>query len=116
MFKKIAAIAIVPLIAACSTTSPEVRLAQHQNQCAAYGFRSGTEAYANCMMQMDLASKAEDSASKERIRNGLLAVSQSLTPRRPITCNTYGTSNSTYSAFGNTVYGNARGNATTTCQ
>ena len=82
MIKFLAVTALALSVTACATTTPAERLSANRSACEAYGFKTGTDAYANCLMQMDQAAKAEDRATKDRIRNGLLAMSQSMTPRR----------------------------------
>lgn len=95
------------IVAGCSTTTPAERMAQQQASCSNYGFKLGTDAYSNCMMQMDLAAKEEDAARRARIGASLAAMGQSMQPRRPVTCNTFGSGYRT----GNSAFGNA----TTTC-
>jgi hypothetical protein len=107
LFKIAAVVVLSVTLTACSTTSQAERVATSRSTCSSYGFKEGTDAYANCLLQMDIAAKTEDRAARDRIRNGLLAMSQSMTPRRPVTCNTTGTATRTY--------GTTFGNATTTC-
>lgn len=97
----------VALLAGCSTTSPEILLAQNKTTCEGYGFKAGTDAYATCMMQLDLDQKQEDRNRMRRVGSALSAMGQSMAPRRPVTCNTFGTAHRTY--------GTSYGNATTTC-
>lgn len=102
-----AAVCTALMLAGCSTTTPEQRVADHQSSCASYGFRPGTEGYANCMMRMDMAAKAEDRDRRRRIGAGLQAMGQAMQPPPRVTCNTFGSARSTgYSTFGN---------STTTC-
>lgn len=94
------------LVGCSSTTSPE-RLAANKSACENYGFRSGTDAYATCMMELDLDQKQEDRSRIRRVGNALTAMSASMAPRRPVTCSTFGSATRTY--------GTSYGNATTTC-
>lgn len=101
-------IAVAGLLAACSTTTPAERLALNQKTCSSYGFRPNTDAYSTCMMQLDLAAQEADAARRARIGAALSSIGEDTQPRRPITCNTFGSSR-------NTGYGTF-GNATTTCR
>lgn len=64
----------VLLLAAC--VSPQEQQAMDQEQCSSFGFRPGTDAFANCMMQQsaqraDLAERqmeADEIADVERDR------------------------------------------------
>lgn len=94
-------------VAGCQTTSPEARLAQHKNQCSAYGFKEGSDAYSSCMMQLDIAANQEDRERQRALGEALSEMGESMQRNRPVTCNTFGSAN----RFGNSVYGNA----TTTC-
>lgn len=98
---------VVPL-AACSTTTPAQRFAAMETSCQSYGFKKGSDAYGNCMMQQDMANARADAANEERFRNGLRAMGRAMTPPPTVTCNTFGSAN----RLGNSVYGNS----TTTCQ
>lgn len=103
--------AVLPALAACSTTTPEERLANNQASCQAYGFKAGTDGYANCMMQRDFADRAEDAAVREDIAAGLRQAGANIAAenaRRPVTCSSRGSARAT-------GYGTVYGNSTTTC-
>lgn len=51
------------VLAGCSTTAEERRV-RDQQTCRGYGFVEGSEAFANCMMQLDLDRRA---AQRERM-------------------------------------------------
>lgn len=108
MLKIFSVVALAITICGCSTTTPEQRLAANQGACTGYGFKAGTDAYAACMMQMDLADQEDDYRRRQALADGLSEMGQSMQRNRPVTCNTYGSARNT---FGNTVYGNS----TTTC-
>lgn len=102
--KKIIVIAALTVsIAACSTTTPAERRALNQNTCAGYGFKAGTDAYATCMMNLDLDQQQQDRERRQRVGAALSNMGQSMQPRRPITCNTFGSRTGVFN------------NATTTC-
>lgn len=107
MKKMVFAVVALPFLAACQTTSPEVRLAEQKGQCSNYGFKEGSDAYASCMMQLDIVAKQQDRERQRAIGEALSEMGNSMQSNRPVTCNTYGTAN----RFGSTAYGNS----TTTC-
>lgn len=51
--RNILMLAFLPALAACSTTTPEQRLAATSATCTSYGFKQGTDAHANCVMQQE---------------------------------------------------------------
>lgn len=103
----ILAIGAALVLSACQTTSPEVRMAQQKSSCEGYGFKAGSDAYAACMMQLDIAAKQEDRERQRAIGEAFSEMGNSMQKNRPVTCNTYGNAN----RFGSSVYGNS----TTTC-
>lgn len=103
MFKILAVAAFAVAVAGCSTTTPAERLATNQSTCAGYGFKTGTDAYAACMMNLDLDQQQQDRDRRQRIGAALSNMGQSMQPRRPVTCNTFGTRTGAFN------------NATTTC-
>lgn len=46
-------------LTACQTLTPEQRRAADEAQCRGYGFRAGTDAFANCLMRIDLERRLE---------------------------------------------------------
>ncbi|MFD1945073.1 lipoprotein [Paradevosia shaoguanensis] len=92
--KKIFAIASACLLlAGCQTTSPEVRAAQNQASCQGYGFKPGTDAYASCMMQLDIQDRQADAQDDANFRANMRQLSANmLTPApKPVTCNSFRT-------------------------
>lgn len=79
-----------------------------EQQCASYGFKKGTDAYGDCMMQKDMQNARQDEAQTERLRSSLRAFGRALTPPPTVTCQTFGSA----SRMSNTVYGSS----TTTCR
>ncbi|MFN3764876.1 MAG: hypothetical protein ACK4R3_04835 [Aliihoeflea sp.] len=51
-------------LAACTTITPEERRALDDEACRAYGFRTGTDAFAACLQRIDLDRRAEARASR----------------------------------------------------
>ena len=54
------------LLAACQTMTPEQRRAADEGECQNYGFRRGSEAFAECLQRIDLDRRAEARASSIR--------------------------------------------------
>lgn len=59
----IPALFLLALLAGCSTTTPEERRAADESECIDYGFRRGSEAFAECLQRIDLDRRAERRAS-----------------------------------------------------
>ncbi|MBB4104381.1 hypothetical protein [Allorhizobium borbori] len=57
---------VATLLAACQSMTPEQRRAADEGQCLNYGFRRGTEAFAECLQRIDLDRRAEARASSIR--------------------------------------------------
>jgi hypothetical protein len=57
--KLLVAAAAALLVGACNTTSLAERRAADDARCRSYGFRAGTEAFAKCLLQVDLDRAAE---------------------------------------------------------
>jgi hypothetical protein len=91
---------------------PKVLLAQDQAACDGYGFRRGTDAYAQCMQLRDEGRQAHDDAARARVSAGLRQLGADMTAQsianRPTTCNTVGMANVA-------GYGTVTGTSTTTC-
>jgi hypothetical protein len=57
---KLLAAALVGLLAgSCATTSPAEQRSADEARCHAYGFRRGTEAFAKCLLDVDLDRAAD---------------------------------------------------------
>jgi len=76
------------LLAGCQTTSPEVRLANQNATCAGYGFKPGTDAFANCMMQMDRDEQADYRRRQQELSDSMYDMNRSMRMNRPVICNT----------------------------
>ncbi|MBM3579082.1 MAG: hypothetical protein FJX40_15960 [Alphaproteobacteria bacterium] len=42
------------LVGACATMSPAERRSADETRCRSYGFRQGTDAFAKCLLDLDL--------------------------------------------------------------
>jgi len=62
----IALVALCMPLAACQTMTPEERRAADQRSCAGYGFRPGTDAMAQCLLDLDLDRRAEMRSWRDR--------------------------------------------------
>jgi hypothetical protein len=56
------ALTVMPLLAACQTMTPEERRAADQRACVGYGFKPGTNAMAQCLLDLDLDRRADSRA------------------------------------------------------
>jgi hypothetical protein len=57
---KLLAVAGMGLIAgACATTSPAEQRAADETRCHSYGFRKGSDAFAKCLLDVDLDRAAD---------------------------------------------------------
>lgn len=56
-------IAVLAVIAGCTTMTPEERRAADETTCRSYGFRRGTDAFASCLLQLDLDRRASRRAA-----------------------------------------------------
>ena len=59
----IAAMAVLALAAGCKTMTPEERRAADEATCRSYGFRKGSDAFASCLLQLDLDRRASRRAA-----------------------------------------------------
>lgn len=57
MFSRLAALAVTAILLAGCQTAAEVR-ANDENRCRDYGFRTGTDAFAECLQRIDLDRRA----------------------------------------------------------
>lgn len=97
------------LLSGCMGRSPQERYAEAQNACTSYGFKSGTDAYAQCMMELDIAMAQQDQAAAQRFAASMQALAAR---NRSVTCST------SASVYGGGRYsgGYTYGNSTTTCR
>lgn len=54
------------LLAGCVTMTPEELRAADEQTCRNYGFKLQTEAFANCLLRLDLDRRADSRASESR--------------------------------------------------
>ena len=66
MLKTVSLAAVTAIVLAGCTVSAEERRIRDQQTCRGYGFVEGSEAFANCMMQIDLDRRA---AQRERFNS-----------------------------------------------
>lgn len=55
------------MLSSCQTISPEEQRSRDDNQCKSYGFKSGTEGMATCLLELDLDRRAESRAMQRRM-------------------------------------------------
>jgi hypothetical protein len=101
-------------IAARKVEAEQAAQSKRDDQCARFGYKRGTSDFSHCLenlyvqdQQQAAAERAEDAARAQRIGNSLQqagAAMQAISPppppiepmRRPITCNTFGTTTTCY--------------------
>ena len=88
MKKIVLLVGVAVLLAACQTTTPEMLLANQNATCAGYGFKPGTDAFANCMMQMDRDEQAEYRRRQQDLSDSMYDMNRSMRMNRPVICNT----------------------------
>lgn len=49
---------LIAMLAGCQTMTPEERRAADGQTCRSYGFRPQTDAFANCLLQLELDRRA----------------------------------------------------------
>lgn len=55
-------------ITGCVSMTPEERRALDNQTCSSYGFRRGTDAFANCLLNLDLDRRAASRAQFEQMQ------------------------------------------------
>lgn len=55
-------------ITGCVSMTPEERRALENQTCSSYGFRRGTDAFANCLLNLDLDRRAASRAQFEQMQ------------------------------------------------
>lgn len=82
----------VAALAGCNTgPATAEQAASMQSQCQTYGFKPGTSAFANCLMQLDQTRIADATAKRRAMGEALSEIGRSQqqqTYRQPVTCNT----------------------------
>lgn len=79
-FPKSALLAVVLGLSACATTTPQAQRAADETECASYGFRKGTDAFAQCLLQLELDRRAARRARGAELRG----LSDPLVVYRPV--------------------------------
>lgn len=54
------------LLAGCKTMTPEERRAMDGQTCASFGFKRGTTAFSNCLLDLELDRRADRRAQFEQ--------------------------------------------------
>lgn len=54
------------VLAGCQTMTPEERRAADEQTCQSYGFKQKSDAFANCLMRLDLDRRADRRAWENR--------------------------------------------------
>lgn len=57
------ALCALALLAGCQTMTPEERRAADETTCRDYGFRKGSEAFAECLQRIELDRRAQSRAN-----------------------------------------------------
>ncbi|WP_273791936.1 hypothetical protein [Brucella anthropi] len=58
---------VTGLLAGCVTMTPEQRRAADEQTCRSYGFKAKTDAFANCLMRLDLDRRADRRAWQNQV-------------------------------------------------
>lgn len=58
---------VTGLLAGCVTMTPEQRRAADEQTCRGYGFKARTDAFANCLMRLDLDRRADRRAWQNQV-------------------------------------------------
>ncbi|KAB2656953.1 hypothetical protein F9K94_11195 [Brucella tritici] len=58
---------VTGLLAGCVTMTPEQRRAADVQTCRSYGFKANTDAFANCLMRLDLDRRADRRAWQNQV-------------------------------------------------
>ncbi|OCC05553.1 hypothetical protein BA190_08765 [Labrys sp. WJW] len=65
MHKMVLAISLAATLASCATITPAERRAADEQSCRGYGFKKGTDGFANCLLRLDLGRKANRAAIEQ---------------------------------------------------
>lgn len=114
----ISVLVIGALLSGCSSGSMLTRsidyTASNQQTCAGYGFQPNTDAFAQCMFELDQIRQERDENARARRSAALLALGRTMMQPspRPTYCNT-----NTFGTATNYGYGtNLNANSTTVCR
>jgi hypothetical protein len=67
-----ALLAALTILPACQSISPEEMRMRDEQSCQRYGFRLGTDAMAQCLLDIDLDRRAESRAMQARMHRDLM--------------------------------------------
>jgi len=105
VFKKLSAVLVATLVlAGCGSAPSQSRAEVDQGRCAGYGYQPGTDAFAKCLMTIDVAREkrdAQDHPSDARMK--ALSIERNGDTRFPI-CSAAGMDNN-LDTFNNAWYG-----------
>ena len=62
------AVLLTLFVTGCVSMTPEERRALDNQTCSSYGFRRGTDAFANCLLSLDLDRRAASRAQFEQMQ------------------------------------------------
>ncbi|ABQ60075.1 putative lipoprotein [Brucella ovis ATCC 25840] len=65
--KMLILLGLASLLAGCVTMTPEQRRAADEQTCRSYGFKPKTDAFANCLMRIDLDRRADRRAWQNQV-------------------------------------------------
>lgn len=84
MKPSVLAVLALAALAGCATVTPEERRAADEATCRDYGFRSGSEAFAECLQRIDLDRRAEQRARLHQMEfSRPVVINQPVIVRRP---------------------------------
>jgi hypothetical protein len=66
-----ALLAAITILPACQSISPEEMRIRDEQSCQRYGFRLGTDAMAQCLLDIDLDRRAESRSMQAQMRNDM---------------------------------------------
>jgi len=61
--------AALAFLAACTTITPEERRARDEAECTSFGFRKKTDAFADCLLRLELDRRADRRAATAELRS-----------------------------------------------
>jgi hypothetical protein len=62
-----ALLAMAAALGACQTTSPAEQRAADESRCRTYGFKRGSDAFSQCLLDIDLDRSADRRASRTQM-------------------------------------------------
>ncbi|MCV0396171.1 MAG: hypothetical protein K5872_04660 [Rhizobiaceae bacterium] len=64
---RMAALGLLLVAAGCTTITPEEQRAKDEEECRGYGFRASGDAFAQCLLQLELDRRAARRAMSARL-------------------------------------------------